>query len=147
MSDSEKLVLPIKETCAQEVKYIQRKLVQRKNEFPRIINSPWLHWRPFNQILLFETSFNPWRKDKSTSTGDRFQVCERRTNSFMTVVSNVAQMIVMVGDVNCRGSTDPQTQKEKRFPCLLTGVNVMSLSPPDASQGSAKALIKFIRTS
>ena len=36
---------------------------------------------------------------------------------------------------------------KKRFPCLLTGVNVMSLSPPDASQGSAKALIKFIRTS
>ena len=36
---------------------------------------------------------------------------------------------------------------KKRFPCLLTGVNVMSLSPPNASQGSAKALIKFIRTS
>ena len=54
----------------------------------------------------------------------------------------------MVGDVNCRGSTDPKIQREKRFSCLLTVVNVMSLSPPDASQGSAaKTLIKFIRTS
>ena len=66
----------------------------------------------------------------------------------MNVVSNVAQMIIMVGDVNCKGSTDPQTQAEKRFPCLLTVVNVISLSFHDVSQGSAvKALIKFIRTS
>lgn len=70
-------VLPIEETCAQEVKYIQRKLVQRKKQFPTIINSSWLHWRPFNQILCLETTFTPWRKDKSTSTGDRFQVCEQ----------------------------------------------------------------------
>ena len=38
----------------------------------------------------------------------------RRTNGFMSVVSNVAQMIIMVGHVNCRGSTDPQTQREKK---------------------------------
>ena len=68
-----------------------------------------------SDIAVLKQALIPGGKIKALvqATVSRF-VNNRRTNSFMSVVSNVAQMIIMVGDVNYRGSTDPQTQREKK---------------------------------
>ena len=48
----------------------------RNNSRQSLIAHGYTGGRSFRYCCL-ETSFNPWRKDKSTSTGDRFQVCEQ----------------------------------------------------------------------
>ena len=66
-----------------------------------------------SDIAVLKQALIPGGKIKALVQATVSSFVNRRTNSFMSVVSNVAQMIIMVRDVNCRGSTDPQTQREK----------------------------------
>ena len=67
-----------------------------------------------SDIAVLKQALIPGGKVKALVQVTVSRFVNRRTNSFMSVVSSVAQMIIMVGDVNCRGSTDPQTQREEK---------------------------------
>ena len=72
-----------------------------------------------SDIAVLKQALIPGGKVKALVQATVSRFVNRRTNSFMSVVSSVAQMIIMVGDVNCRGSTDPQTQREKKVPMFV----------------------------
>ena len=74
-----------------------------------------------SDIAILKQALIPGGKIKALVQATVSRFVNRRTNSFMSVVSSVAQMIIMVGDVNCIVSTDPQTQREKKALMFVNG--------------------------
>ena len=82
-----------------------------------------------SDIAVLKQALIPGEKIKALVQATVSRFVNRRTNSFMSVVSNVAQMIIMVGDVNCRGSTDPQTQRVKTVSMFVNWGQRKELEP------------------